>query len=418
MGGRADERGGGAERAAGVRGGVGGARPHERRGGEPGCGCVLGLAVVGAAVDREAAVGVVVRAAAAGRCRAVDAERAAGRRGRVGRDVEAGSARGAAGVVGRGDVLGAVRRRRACVAVGARASGAGARPVGAERGAGRESVRSDPGVVVRRGGADVERPVRSVGLEVDACPRAGVVGAAGRVRRGQRRGARVGGVDLDGGGDRDRVADVVGTGQGVLVTTRREPALGGRADEGRRRREGAADVRGGVGGARAHERRGSKTRGRRALRLGVVGAAVDREAAVRVVDRRTAGRGSRPIDAQRPAGRRRRVVDDRGDVRGRLVVPVVLLCQRPLGGGRDSVRTRSPLIGGGRVARPGANRLERMCPAARGDRRVLHRRRARLRVRDRVGDRELAGDVAVVVEDPARARLVRSTGRADATDCR
>src|SRR5207237_5701275 len=126
---------------------------------------------------------------------------------------------------------------------------------------------------------------------VEARAAAGVVHAAPDVAEREARRSRIARVDLDGGGDGDAVADVVGTGQGVLVTTRREPALGGRADEGRGGTEGAADVRGGGGGARAHERRGSKTRGRRALRLGVVGAAVDREAAVRVVDRRTAVRG-------------------------------------------------------------------------------------------------------------------------------
>src|SRR5207249_4243805 len=101
-------------------------------------------------------------------------------------------------------------------------SRARAGPVGAECRAGREGVAGDAGVAVARAGADVEAAVGGVGLEVDARARAGVVGAAGRVRGGERGRGRVGGVDLDDRRDGDGVADVVGAAEGVLVTAGRE----------------------------------------------------------------------------------------------------------------------------------------------------------------------------------------------------
>src|SRR5262249_56640972 len=100
------------------------------------------------------------------------------------------------------------------VAVGARAPGAGRRPVVADRRAAREAVRRDPRVVVTRARGDVDRAVGGVGLEVEAAASAWVVEAAAGVAEGEGRCARVAGVDLDDRRDGGGVADVVGAGEG------------------------------------------------------------------------------------------------------------------------------------------------------------------------------------------------------------
>src|SRR5439155_13912137 len=81
-----------------------------------------------------------------------------------------------------------------------------------------EGVAGDAGVAVARAGADVEAAVGGVGLEVDARARAGVVGAAGRVRGGERGRGRVVGGDHVCTPVAERAAVVVGAGEGVHVT--------------------------------------------------------------------------------------------------------------------------------------------------------------------------------------------------------
>ena len=80
------------------------------------------------------------------------------------------------------------------------------------------------------------------------------------------------------------------------------------------------------------------------------------------------------------------------------------------------MRVRRPLIRRRGVGRPRADRFDRMRPTTGRDGRVLDRRWAGLPVRDRVGDRELSGAVALVVDRPPCARLVCDTRGADAAN--
>ena len=200
----------------------------------------------------------------------------------------------------------------------------------------------------RGAGADVEGAVGGVGLEVDAAARAGVVGAAADRVEGEAGCGRVGGVDLDGGGDGGGVADVVGAGEGVDVAAGGEAVLGGGADEGGGGAEAAAGVGAGVGGGGADEGGGGEAGLGRGLVLGPVGAQPDREGAVLVVAAAATASGGGAVHRQRPTSRRGRVVREGQRACG-LRVPCDVSAREGLGR-----RARRPLRPAERVGVEGA----------------------------------------------------------------
>ena len=169
---------------------------------------------------------------------------------------------------------------------------------------------AEAGVAVARGGRDVERAARTGGAVVEVrAARIAVVRVRDRAD-GHARDGRARRVDLDGGRDRDRVADVVRAGEGVPVAARRERALRRGPDQGGRRAvRGAAVPR--ERPVLARERRREEAGGGAGLRLGVVGAGADGEAAGRVVARGAAAARRDAVDGERAAGRRGRVGHDR-----------------------------------------------------------------------------------------------------------
>ena len=220
------------------------------------------------------------------------------------------------------DRLGAVGLGRGREGVGARAAGAGE----GEAGEGGEGVGGDAGLAVARRGGDVEGA--AAGGAVEGGGAGGVHGGA-RIGEHQAGGGRVGCVDLDDGGDRGRVADVVGAGEGVAVAAGGEAALGGGADE----RGGGAVGRTGVSVERAllaGQDRGVDT----GACVGVVvGAQADGERAVAVVAVGSAAVRAGPVHGQRAAGRRGRVGRQREVRRARIE-------QRLVAGGDGLVAVR------------------------------------------------------------------------------
>src|SRR5207244_7490545 len=124
---------------------------------------------------------------------------------------------GEAGVVVGGDGLGAAGGDRAAPVVG-RLEGRGADVAAAAReaGEGGEVDLEDAGVAVARGRGRLEA-ARLARLGVHVRGRAANERVTSRARQTHRRRRRATRVDHDGGGDADRVADVVGAGERVQV---------------------------------------------------------------------------------------------------------------------------------------------------------------------------------------------------------
>ena len=156
-------------------------------------------------------------------------------------------------------------------------------------------VRGDAGVGVGRAARGGGEAAAGAALEVDDRAGAGPVrGAAERAEGEARRRGRAGRVDLDGGGDRAAaVADVVGAAEREQVAVAAGDGLAGRAGDRRRARRSCRSCPPmSVGRLDGQRRVGEAGRGG-GLRLGEVGAAVDRQRRAAVEVARRAGAATR-----------------------------------------------------------------------------------------------------------------------------